>query len=69
MVVMYWPLHMQGTDTGESEVRGGGGGRRDAAAKKRENQLGKKRSFIHWLSVSGASEDFLSEPKGVAFCM
>jgi hypothetical protein len=67
---MFWPLRTQGTDTEESGVRGGGGGVERCCCPNREKISAKKmQPFIHGLSVSGASEDFLSEPKDLAFCM
>jgi hypothetical protein len=64
---MFWLLRTQGTDTEESGVRGGG--EEGCYCPKRE-KIGAEKTwpFIHWLSASVASEDFLSEPKDVAFC-
>jgi hypothetical protein len=38
---MFWPLHMQGTDSEESGVRIGGGGGGILLTRQRENQRGK----------------------------
>jgi predicted ATPase len=57
---------MQGTDTEERGVRGGGGGMLQPNREKIKQE--KRICLFTDCRASGASEDFLSELKDVAFC-